>query len=161
MIADQRCSDVIFLLTCALQTHGAALALSAVCGSDQTRDPGALARPAAASEPVHPEHQPSRQTGTNRFPPPASCFTTGFPSTCSSMQVGLLLLNKVLESNPEPFQPHYCQLLQLFGSALQDYDNPTALYYCILSLTAITAFIGSEELVRIYPGSSPETHGRK
>ncbi|XP_037550418.1 importin-4 [Nematolebias whitei] len=61
-------------------------------------------------------------------------------------QIGLLLLNKVLESNPEPFKPHYCQLLQLLGAALQDYDNPTGLYYCILSLTAITAYIGTEEM---------------
>ncbi|XP_068604017.1 importin-4 [Brachionichthys hirsutus] len=61
-------------------------------------------------------------------------------------QVGLLLLNKVIESNPEPFRPHYKQLLQLFGSVLQDRSSPTALYYCVLSLSAITAFTGSEEL---------------
>ncbi|KAM7390672.1 hypothetical protein PAMA_008727 [Pampus argenteus] len=61
-------------------------------------------------------------------------------------QVGLLLLNKVMESNPEPFKPHYCQLLQLFNTVLQDYNNPTALYYCILTLTAITAYTGSEEM---------------
>uniref|UniRef100_A0A8D3CRY7 Importin 4 n=1 Tax=Scophthalmus maximus TaxID=52904 RepID=A0A8D3CRY7_SCOMX len=50
-------------------------------------------------------------------------------------QVGLLLLNKVMDSNPEPFKPHYCQLLQLFSAVLQDHNNPTALYYCILTLT--------------------------
>ncbi|XP_028288585.1 importin-4-like [Parambassis ranga] len=61
-------------------------------------------------------------------------------------QVGLLLLNKVIESNPESFRHHYKQLLQLFSSVLQDHDNPTALYYCILSLTAITAFTGTEEM---------------
>ncbi|CAK6951906.1 importin-4 [Scomber scombrus] len=61
-------------------------------------------------------------------------------------QVGLLLLNKVMESNPEPFKPHYCQLLQLFSTVLQDHNNPTALYYCILTLTAITAYTGSEEM---------------
>ncbi|KAM4718344.1 importin-4 [Anableps anableps] len=61
-------------------------------------------------------------------------------------QIGLLLLNKVLESNPEPFKPHYCQLLQLFSTVLQDYNNPTALYYCILTLTAITAYTGTEEM---------------
>ncbi|XP_039646860.1 importin-4 [Perca fluviatilis] len=61
-------------------------------------------------------------------------------------QVGLLLLNKVMESNPEPFKPHYCQLLQLFSTVLQDHNNPTALYYCILALTAITAYTGSEEM---------------
>lgn len=61
-------------------------------------------------------------------------------------QVGLLLLNKVIESNPEPFKPHYCQLLQLLRSVLEDHNNPTALYYCILTLTAITAFIGTEEM---------------
>ncbi|KAM7370066.1 hypothetical protein PAMP_011351 [Pampus punctatissimus] len=61
-------------------------------------------------------------------------------------QVGLLLLNKVMESNPEPFKPHYCQLLQLFNTVLQDHNNPTALYYCILTLTAITAYTGSEEM---------------
>ncbi|KAF3703449.1 Importin-4 [Channa argus] len=61
-------------------------------------------------------------------------------------QVGLLLLNKVVESNPEPFKAHYCQLLQLFSSVLQDHNNPTALYYCILTLTAITAYTGSEEM---------------
>ncbi|KAM8823582.1 importin-4 [Spinachia spinachia] len=60
-------------------------------------------------------------------------------------QVGLLLLNKVLEANPEPFKPHYCQLLQLFSTVLQDHNNPTALYYCILTLTAITAYTGKEE----------------
>ncbi|KAI3355136.1 hypothetical protein L3Q82_018012 [Scortum barcoo] len=61
-------------------------------------------------------------------------------------QVGLLLLNKVMESNPEPFQPHYCQLLQLFSTVLQDHNNPTALYYCILTLTAITPYTGSGEM---------------
>lgn len=61
-------------------------------------------------------------------------------------QVGLLLLSKVVGSNPEPFKPHYKQLLQLFGTVLQDLNNPTALYYCILTLTAITAYTGTEEL---------------
>lgn len=61
-------------------------------------------------------------------------------------QVGLLLLNKVMESNPEPFKPHYCQLLQLFSTVLLDHNNPTALYYCILTLTAITAYTGTEEM---------------
>ncbi|XP_077411011.1 importin-4 isoform X2 [Vanacampus margaritifer] len=61
-------------------------------------------------------------------------------------QVGLLLLNKVIESNPEPFQPHYCQLLQLFSTVLQDHNNPTALYYCILSLTAMTVYTGTQHL---------------
>ncbi|KAG7526937.1 importin-4 isoform X1 [Solea senegalensis] len=61
-------------------------------------------------------------------------------------QVGFLLLNKVMDSNPEPFKPHYCQLLQRFGAVLQDHNNPTALYYCILTLTAITAYTGTEEM---------------
>ncbi|KAG7266188.1 hypothetical protein CRUP_016964, partial [Coryphaenoides rupestris] len=64
-------------------------------------------------------------------------------------QVGLLLLSKVVESNPEPFQPHYPQLLLLLGDVLQqDLDNPTGLYYGILTLTAITAYTGTEEMVR-------------
>lgn len=61
-------------------------------------------------------------------------------------QVGLLLLSKVVGSNPEPFKPHYKQLLQLFGTVLQDLNNPTSLYYCILTLTAITAYTGTEEM---------------
>ncbi|XP_062847119.1 importin-4 isoform X2 [Trichomycterus rosablanca] len=61
-------------------------------------------------------------------------------------QVGMLLLCKVVESNPEPFKPHYKQLLQLFGSVLQDANNQSALYYCILTLTAIMAFTGMEEM---------------
>ncbi|KAM9333183.1 importin-4 [Pholidichthys leucotaenia] len=61
-------------------------------------------------------------------------------------QIGLLLLNKVIESNPEPFKPHYSQLLQLFSSVLQDHNNPSALYYCILTLSAITAYTGTEEM---------------
>ncbi|XP_015251775.1 PREDICTED: importin-4 isoform X2 [Cyprinodon variegatus] len=60
-------------------------------------------------------------------------------------QVGLLLLNKVIESNPEPFKPHYCQLLQLFNTLLQDYNNPTALYYCILTLNAMVIYTGTAE----------------
>ncbi|XP_034428149.1 importin-4 [Hippoglossus hippoglossus] len=67
-------------------------------------------------------------------------------SNLHERQVGLLLLNKVMDSNPEPFKPHYCQLLQLFSAVLQDPSNPTALYYCILTLTAITAYTGSEEM---------------
>uniref|UniRef100_A0A672T7L0 Importin 4 n=1 Tax=Sinocyclocheilus grahami TaxID=75366 RepID=A0A672T7L0_SINGR len=67
-------------------------------------------------------------------------------STLNSVQVGLLLLSKVVGSNPEPFKPHYKQLLQLFGTVLQDLNNPTALYYCILTLTAITAYTGTEEM---------------
>lgn len=61
-------------------------------------------------------------------------------------QVGLLLLSKVVGSNPEPFKPHYKQLLQLFGTVLQDLSNPTALYYSILTLTSITAYTGTEEM---------------
>nr|XP_020497292.1 importin-4 [Labrus bergylta] len=67
-------------------------------------------------------------------------------SNPNDRQIGLLLLNKVIESNPEPFKPHYCQLLQLFSTVLQDHNNPTAVYYCILSLTAITAYTGTEEM---------------
>uniref|UniRef100_A0A668A5S6 Importin 4 n=1 Tax=Myripristis murdjan TaxID=586833 RepID=A0A668A5S6_9TELE len=63
-----------------------------------------------------------------------------------SSQVGLLLLSKVVESNPEAFKPHYRQLLQLFGTVLQDLNNPPALYYCILTLTAMTPYTGSEEM---------------
>ncbi|XP_041717455.1 importin-4 isoform X2 [Coregonus clupeaformis] len=66
-------------------------------------------------------------------------------SKCFS-QVGLLLLSKVVESNPESFKPHYRQLLQLFGTVLQDLDNPTAMYYSILTLTAMTAYTGTEEM---------------
>uniref|UniRef100_A0A665X679 TOG domain-containing protein n=1 Tax=Echeneis naucrates TaxID=173247 RepID=A0A665X679_ECHNA len=62
--------------------------------------------------------------------------------------VGLLLLNKVIDSNPEPFKPHFCQVLQLFSAVLQDHNNPTAVYYCILTLTVIIAYTGSEEMVR-------------
>ncbi|XP_023661748.2 importin-4 isoform X1 [Paramormyrops kingsleyae] len=61
-------------------------------------------------------------------------------------RVGLLLLSKVVESNPEPFRPHYCQLLELFGTVLEDLGNPSALYYCILTLTAMTAYTGTEEM---------------
>lgn len=61
--------------------------------------------------------------------------------------MGLLLLSKVVGSNPEPFKPHYKQFLQLFGTVLQDLNNPTALYYCILTLTTITAYTGTEEMV--------------
>uniref|UniRef100_A0A668A623 Importin 4 n=1 Tax=Myripristis murdjan TaxID=586833 RepID=A0A668A623_9TELE len=53
---------------------------------------------------------------------------------------------KVVESNPEAFKPHYRQLLQLFGTVLQDLNNPPALYYCILTLTAMTPYTGSEEM---------------
>uniref|UniRef100_A0A672IT40 TOG domain-containing protein n=1 Tax=Salarias fasciatus TaxID=181472 RepID=A0A672IT40_SALFA len=70
-------------------------------------------------------------------------------SNAQDRQVGLLLLNKVMESNPEPFKPHYNQLLQLFSSVLQDHSNPSALYYCILTLTSITAYTGTEEMVSI------------
>ncbi|XP_048856762.1 importin-4-like isoform X8 [Brienomyrus brachyistius] len=61
-------------------------------------------------------------------------------------QVGLLLLSKVVDSNPEAFKPHYRQLLRLFDTVLQDLSSPTALYYCILTLTAITAHTGQGEL---------------
>uniref|UniRef100_A0AAR2KN33 TOG domain-containing protein n=1 Tax=Pygocentrus nattereri TaxID=42514 RepID=A0AAR2KN33_PYGNA len=61
-------------------------------------------------------------------------------------QVGLLLLSKVVDSNPEAFKPHYKQLLQLFGNVLQDVTNTTASYYCILTLTAITSYTGTEEM---------------
>lgn len=61
-------------------------------------------------------------------------------------QVGLLLLSKVVESNPESFKPHYRQLLQLFGTVLQDLNNPTAMYYCILALASMAAYTGSEEM---------------
>lgn len=54
----------------------------------------------------------------------------------------------MLESNPEPFKPHYPQLLQLFSSILPDPTSPAALYYCILTLTAITPYTGTHELVR-------------
>lgn len=68
-------------------------------------------------------------------------------SHASPLQVGLLLLSKVVDSNPEAFKPHYRQLLRLFDAVLQDLSSPTALYYCILTLTAITAHTGQGELV--------------
>ncbi|CAN9506252.1 unnamed protein product [Ophioblennius macclurei] len=70
-------------------------------------------------------------------------------SNAHDRQVGLLLLNKVMDSNPESFKPHYGQLLQLFSSVLQDHSNPTALYYCILTLTSITAYTGTEEMAQM------------
>lgn len=66
-----------------------------------------------------------------------------------------------MESNPEPFKPHYCQLLQLLSAVLQDHDNPKTLYYCILTLTAITAYIGSAELVRRRPEPNQNPFGRR
>uniref|UniRef100_A0A8C7HBJ3 Importin 4 n=1 Tax=Oncorhynchus kisutch TaxID=8019 RepID=A0A8C7HBJ3_ONCKI len=68
------------------------------------------------------------------------------PDHRERLAVGLLLLSKVVESNPEPFKPHYRQLLQLFGTVLRDLDNPTAMYYSILTLTAMTAYTGTEEM---------------
>ncbi|XP_034416059.1 importin-4 isoform X1 [Cyclopterus lumpus] len=64
-------------------------------------------------------------------------------------QVGLMLLDKVVESNPKAFEPHYSHLLQLFCTVLQDHNNPTSLYYCILTLTAMTAYTGTEEIKRM------------
>lgn len=61
-------------------------------------------------------------------------------------QVGLLLLSKVVEANPEAFKPYYRQLLELFGTVLQDLGNPSALYYSVRTLTSITAYTGSEEM---------------
>lgn len=83
-------------------------------------------------------------------------FLIWLNATLASTQIGLLLLNKVMESNPEPFKPHYCQLLQLLSTVLQDHDNPKTLYYCILTLTAITAYIGSAELVSRGGGAGHE-----
>lgn len=67
-------------------------------------------------------------------------------SNPNDRRVGLLLLAKVVESNPEPFKPHYCQLLQLLSTVLQDLDNPTALFYCICTITSLTPYTGSEEM---------------
>ncbi|CAL1596751.1 unnamed protein product [Knipowitschia caucasica] len=61
-------------------------------------------------------------------------------------QVGLLLLAKVVESNPESFKPHYHQLLMLLSTVLEDLDNPTALFYGISTITALTPYTGSEEM---------------
>uniref|UniRef100_A0A8C9U2N3 Importin 4 n=1 Tax=Scleropages formosus TaxID=113540 RepID=A0A8C9U2N3_SCLFO len=66
-------------------------------------------------------------------------------------QVGLLLLSKVVESNPEAFRPHYRQLLQLFDTVLQDVNNPTAMYYCILTLTTLTAYAGVNLMRSLLP----------
>uniref|UniRef100_A0A6Q2XRR1 Importin N-terminal domain-containing protein n=1 Tax=Esox lucius TaxID=8010 RepID=A0A6Q2XRR1_ESOLU len=51
----------------------------------------------------------------------------------------------------KPFKPHYRQLLQRFAVILQDLNNPTALYYCILTLTAMTSYTGSEEMSLMRP----------
>lgn len=67
-------------------------------------------------------------------------------SNPNDRQVGLLLLAKVVESNPEPFKPHYRQLLQLLSTVLQDLENPTALFYCICTITSLTPYTGSEEM---------------
>uniref|UniRef100_A0A6Q2ZJ45 TOG domain-containing protein n=1 Tax=Esox lucius TaxID=8010 RepID=A0A6Q2ZJ45_ESOLU len=77
------------------------------------------------------------------------CRSVNSLNTPGLSQVGLLLLSKVVESNPEPFKPHYRQLLQRFAVILQDLNNPTALYYCILTLTAMTSYTGSEEMVSL------------
>uniref|UniRef100_A0A8C7HC97 Importin 4 n=1 Tax=Oncorhynchus kisutch TaxID=8019 RepID=A0A8C7HC97_ONCKI len=72
------------------------------------------------------------------------------PALCAVMtgSQNTQVCSKVVESNPEPFKPHYRQLLQLFGTVLRDLDNPTAMYYSILTLTAMTAYTGTEEMVR-------------
>uniref|UniRef100_A0A8C7NL65 Importin 4 n=1 Tax=Oncorhynchus mykiss TaxID=8022 RepID=A0A8C7NL65_ONCMY len=87
---------------------------------------------------IGPDHRERLAALCCPIPPPQSVI---FKSS-----VGLLLLSKVVESNPEPFKPHYRQLLQLFGTVLQDLDNPTAMYYSILTLTAMTAYTGTEEM---------------
>lgn len=70
-------------------------------------------------------------------------------SNPNDRQVGLLLLSKVVESNPEAFKPHYLQLLQLLSTELGDLENPTALFYCICTITSLTPYIGSEEMNRM------------
>ncbi|XP_034768784.2 importin-4 [Acipenser ruthenus] len=61
-------------------------------------------------------------------------------------QIGLLVLSKVMDSNPEPFKPHYKQLLKLFGTTLEDHGNTNAMFYSIQTLSAMAAFLGAEEL---------------
>lgn len=67
-------------------------------------------------------------------------------SNPNDRRVGLLLLSKVVESNPEAFRSHYRQLLQLLATVLQDLENPTALFYCICTITSLTPYTGSEEM---------------
>ncbi|MGH0183079.1 UNVERIFIED_CONTAM: hypothetical protein FKN15_011032 [Acipenser sinensis] len=61
-------------------------------------------------------------------------------------QIGLLVLSKVMDSNPEPFRPHYKELLKLFGSTLEDHGNANAMFYSVQTLSAMAAFLGAEEL---------------
>lgn len=70
-------------------------------------------------------------------------------SNPNDRRVGLLLLAKVVESNPEAFKRHYRQLLQLLSTVLQDLENPTALFYCICTITSLTPYIGSEEMTQM------------
>lgn len=70
-------------------------------------------------------------------------------SNPNDRQVGLMLLANVVESNPEPFKPHYRQLLQLLSTILQDLENPTALFYCICTITSLMPYIGSEEMTQM------------
>uniref|UniRef100_A0A8C9W7X6 Importin 4 n=1 Tax=Scleropages formosus TaxID=113540 RepID=A0A8C9W7X6_SCLFO len=80
-----------------------------------------------------------------RWPALLTVLNHSSVTSCLFLQVGLLLLSKVVESNPEAFRPHYRQLLQLFDTVLQDVNNPTAMYYCILTLTTLTAYAGVAE----------------
>ncbi|MGH0174234.1 UNVERIFIED_CONTAM: hypothetical protein FKN15_069177 [Acipenser sinensis] len=91
----------------------------------EARDPRPLASTAQLPEPVNQERQPTGET-----------------------DCGLLVLSKVMDSNPEPFKPHYKQLLKLFGTTLEDHGNTNAMFYSIQTLSAMAAFLGAEELVQ-------------
>uniref|UniRef100_A0A8C4SHZ2 Importin 4 n=1 Tax=Erpetoichthys calabaricus TaxID=27687 RepID=A0A8C4SHZ2_ERPCA len=61
-------------------------------------------------------------------------------------QIGLLVLSKILDSNPEPFKPYFKDLLKLFHVTLEDRGNTAAVFYSVQALTSMVSYIGSDEL---------------
>ncbi|KAJ8413236.1 hypothetical protein AAFF_G00092320 [Aldrovandia affinis] len=86
----------------------------------------------------------------DRWPALLALLNQSSKSTSSQdRQVGLQLLSKMVESNPETFKPHYCQLLRLFYDVLWDLGDHSPLCYCITAVTSIAPYSGTKEMSMI------------
>ena len=78
---------------------------------------------------------------------PCYCVTAANSLVCVCLQLGVFTLSTITQSCAEQLTPHLATLLNLFGMLLGT-SSPAIHYYVILSMTNLTPYLGSDQLVR-------------
>ncbi|MBZ3881348.1 Importin-4 [Sciurus carolinensis] len=61
-------------------------------------------------------------------------------------EMGLLLLSVVVTSQPEAFQPHHRELLQLLNETLGEVGSPGLLFYSLRTLTTMAPYLRTDDV---------------